>query len=190
MSATPQIPDGVRDALADADLIADRQVVEAAIDRLAVTLRMEFQDTYPVLLCIMTGGLVMTAQLLQRLDFPMQLDYVQVGRYGDAISGGELRWRVEPSLPLAGRTVLVVDDILDHGHTLRAVVDRVVDLGAARVVGVVLVDKQIAEARPIEADHAALAAPDRYLFGCGMDFRGHWRNLPAVYALAEAQGAG
>ena len=125
----------------------------------------------------------MTAKLLERLDFPLQLDYVQVARYGDSTRGGALTWRVEPSLPLGGRTVLVVDDILDQGRTMHEVVGRVRDLGAARVSSVVLVDKRIGAERPIEPDHAALVAPDRYLFGCGMDYCGHWRNLPAVYAL-------
>jgi hypoxanthine phosphoribosyltransferase len=183
VSEPPRVPTEVVQALDEADLIADRDAVEAAVDQVAIRLRVGYQDAYPVLLCIMNGGLVMTAKLLERLDFPLQLDYVQVARYGDATRGGELNWRVEPTLPLVGRTVVIVDDILDRGHTLAEVVRRVRELGASEVVSVVLVDKAVPMARPIEADHAALAAPDRYLFGCGMDYRGHWRNLSAIYAL-------
>ncbi len=170
-------------ALREAEPIADRDTVDAAIDRLAVRLSVEFADAYPVLMCIMNGGLVMTSRLLERFEFALQVDYVQVGRYRDGTSGGRLTWRVEPALPLAGRTVLVVDDIFDQGWTMREVVAKISSLGAARVICVVLVDKQVAHTRPLEVDYAALTAPDRYLFGCGMDYHGHWRNLPAIYAL-------
>ena len=183
MSDQTHVPAEVLQALREADPVADRDTVEAAIDRVAVQLAVEFADAYPVLMCIMNGGLVMTARLLERFDFALQLDYVQVSRYRDGTSGGELTWRVEPALPLAGRTVLVIDDIFDQGWTMRGVVAKISSLGAAQVLSVVLVDKQVAHPRPMEVDYAALTAPDRYLFGCGMDYRGHWRNLPAIYAL-------
>jgi hypoxanthine phosphoribosyltransferase len=137
-------------------------------------------------MCIMNGGLVMTSRLLERFEFALQLDYLQVSRYRDGTRGGTLTWRVEPALPLAGRTVLVVDDIFDQGWTMHEVVAKIYSLGAAEVISVVLVDKQIAQERPLAVDFAALTAPDRYLFGCGMDYRGHWRNLPAIYALPAA----
>jgi hypoxanthine phosphoribosyltransferase len=186
VSDQTRVPVEVVQALREAEPIADRDTVEAAIDRVAVQLAVELADAYPVLMCVMNGGLVMTARLLERFEFALQLDYVQVSRYRDGTSGGELTWRVEPALPLAGRTVLVIDDIFDQGWTMRGVVAKVSSLGAAQVLSVVLVDKQVAHTRPMEVDYAALTAPDRYLFGCGMDYHGHWRNLPAIYALPES----
>jgi hypoxanthine phosphoribosyltransferase len=181
-----RVPPEVLQALRDAQPIADRDTVEAAIDRLAVQLSVQFADAYPVLMCIMNGGLVMTSRLLERFEFALQLDYLQVSRYRDGTRGGTLTWRVEPALPLAGRTVLLVDDIFDQGWTMHEVMAKVSALGAAEVISVVLVDKQVAQERPRTVDFAALTAPDRYLFGCGMDYRGHWRNLPAIYALPAA----
>jgi hypoxanthine phosphoribosyltransferase len=181
-----RVPAEVLQALRDAQPIADRDTVEAAIDRVAVQLSVQLADAYPVLMCVMNGGLVMTSRLLERFEFALQLDYLQVSRYRDGTRGGTLTWRVEPELPLAGRTVLVVDDIFDQGWTMHEVVAKVSSLGAAEVISVVLVDKQIAQERPLAVDFAALTAPDRYLFGCGMDYRGHWRNLPAIYALPAA----
>jgi hypoxanthine phosphoribosyltransferase len=186
MKDQTRVPAEVLQALRDAQPIADRDTVEAAIDRVAVQLSVQLADAYPVLMCVMNGGLVMTSRLLERFEFALQLDYLQVSRYRDGTRGGTLTWRVEPALPLAGRTVLVVDDIFDQGWTMHEVVAKVSSLGAAEVISVVLVDKQIAQERPLAVDFAALTAPDRYLFGCGMDYRGHWRNLPAIYALPAA----
>ena len=186
MTEQASVPAEVLQALREAEPIADRDTVAAAIDRLAVQLSVELADAYPVLMCIMTGGLVMTAQLLERFEFALQLDYLQVSRYRDGTRGGDLTWRVQPMLPLAGRTVLVVDDIFDQGWTMHEVVAKVSSMGAARVLSVVLVDKQVGHDRPMEVDYAALTAPDRYLFGCGMDYRGHWRNLRAIYAVPAA----
>ena len=186
MTDQTRVPAEVLQALRDAQPIADRDTVEAAIDRVAVQLSVQLADAYPVLMCVMNGGLVMTSRLLERFEFALQLDYLQVSRYRDGTRGGNLTWRVEPALPLAGRTVLVVDDIFDQGWTMHEVVAKVSSLGAAEVISVVLVDKQIAQERPLAVDFAALTAPDRYLFGCGMDYHGHWRNLPAIYALPAA----
>ena len=186
MKDQTRVPAEALQALRDAQPIADRDTVEAAIDRVAVQLSVQLADAYPVVMCIMNGGLVMTSRLLERFEFALQLDYLQVSRYRDGTRGGTLTWRVEPALPLAGRTVLVVDDIFDQGWTMHEVVAKVSSLGAAEVISVVLVDKQVAQERPLAVDFAALTAPDRYLFGCGMDYRGHWRNLPDIYALPAA----
>jgi hypoxanthine phosphoribosyltransferase len=104
---------------------------------------------------------------------------------GQAKSGGELSWRVEPSIELSGRTVLVVDDILDEGLTLAAIRDRLLHGGAAACYTAVVADKLIGRKKPIQADFVALTVPDRFLFGYGMDVRGAWRNLPAIYAMRE-----
>jgi hypoxanthine phosphoribosyltransferase len=79
--------------------------------------------------------------------------------------------------------VLLLDDILDAGVTLAAVRDACLALGAAQVKVAVLTEKDLGQAKPIEADYVGLVVPDRYVFGCGMDVYGWWRNLPAIYAL-------
>jgi hypoxanthine phosphoribosyltransferase len=79
--------------------------------------------------------------------------------------------------------VLVVDDILDGGETLRAVRDRLLELGAREVFNAVLVEKQLGREKPIRADFVGLRIPDRFVFGCGMDAKGFWRNLPEIRAM-------
>jgi len=165
------------------ELLVPEEEVRAAIDRLSVRLSLRLHSANPLVLTVMTGGLPLAGALLLRLAFPLEVGYVHVGRYRDALRGGDLVWRAEPGYELAGRSVLFVDDVLDEGKTLAALVGWAREQGAAEVLSTVLVDKRVDGARPVAADFIALTCPDRYLFGCGMDFRGYWRNLPAIYAL-------
>lgn len=181
-------------ALADAECLVQGAAVEAAIARLAQRLTADCAGQHPLLLCVVKGGIVFCGKLLTQLPFPLELDYVHATRYGDATRGGEkIDWKALPSTPLAGRHVLLVDDILDVGATLLAIEAHCLSAGAASVRSVVLVEKQHArKARAgLRADYAALAVPDRYVFGYGMDLHGHWRNAPGIYALRGdgAEGA-
>ena len=133
----------------------------------------------------MGGAVVFTGQLLPLLEFPLDFDYVHVSRYGNNQEGGQLRWTVEPRENVAGRVVLVVDDILDEGETMAAVRQRVLDLGAAGFYCAVFADKLIGKDKPIRPDFVGLEVPDRFIFGFGMDIHGAWRNLPAIYAIKE-----
>lgn len=171
--------------LARADLIHPAAAVAAAISRVAGEISRCLRDKRPLLLCVMKGGVPFAGQLLTRLDFPLDFDYVDVGRYGQATAGGVLTWRVEPSLPITGRTLLMVDDILDEGVTLATIRERLLQSGAGEVLTAVLADKLHGRAKPLRADFVALTVPDRFVFGYGMDARGAWRNLPAIYALRE-----
>ena len=176
-----------RQALANADCVADAAQVSAALDAMAQAITRQLADADPLALVVMNGGLFVARQLLPRLAFPLETGYLHVTRYGDALTGGGLEWRVPPPAA-AGRTVLVIDDILDEGHTLEAIRRRLVESGARQVFTAVLVDKQhCRKARPgLRANFTGLELPDRFLFGCGMDIKGYWRNLPAIHALREA----
>lgn len=167
------------------EVVVSADDVAAAIDRLSVRLSLRYANANPVLLVVMHGGLPFAGALLERCDFPLQVAYVHVSRFRDSTRGGELIWHARPEGSLAGRTVLVVDDVLDDGDTLAALLRWCRSEGAAEAAAVVLVDKERDVQRPASADFAALTCPDRYLFGFGMDYRGYWRNLPAIYALPE-----
>lgn len=169
--------------LTNAELIHSAEQVTAAIKAMAVEITAAVGDKYPLVLCVMGGGVVFTGQLLPQLLFPLELDYVHASRYHKQTSGRELAWKVLPDERVRARTVLVLDDILDEGHTLAAVKQKCLELGAEQVVVAVLVDKTLNKAKPIDADYVGLSVPDRYVFGCGMDVYGWWRNLPAIYAL-------
>lgn len=184
MSAVQSVPDDIRRTRSEADCLYTGEEVAAAVDRMAVTIAARLRDENPLLLVTMTGGLVPAAMLLARLDFPLQVDYIHLTRYGTATSGGQIEWRRRPSASVAGRTVLLVDDLLDHGLTLAAAVDALRAEGAREVLTAVLVVKRI-DARPGLAgvDFHALETPDRYLFGAGMDYKTYWRNCAGIYAV-------
>ena len=169
---------------ANARCLATMAEVEAGVDRMASAITEKLSSTNPLLLGVMTGGLVPLAMLLQRLDFPLQVDYTQLTRYGLRTTGGELRWLKRPPESVRNRTVLVVDDLLDHGITLMAVCDECRRLGAAAVLTAVLVTKNVPQRAGLAAtDFSALTVPDLYLFGCGMDYKSYLRNAPGVYAV-------
>lgn len=166
------------------DLVCGEREVQGAIARLAEQIDARLRDAYPLVLVAMGGAVVFAGQLLPRLRFPLDLDYVHATRYGSATQGGGLTWRVSPPEARA-RTVLLLDDILDHGQTLRAIRDELLAQGAAQVLSAVLVEKILAAPKPIAADFVGLRIPDRFVFGCGMDAKGFWRNLPEIRAMRE-----
>ena len=175
-----------RRALAESDCLATPEQVDAALERMATAITSELAGQNPLLYCVMNGGLTIAGRLLPRLNFPLELAYLHVTRYGHAMQGDlRLDWRVPPSQDPRGRTVLVIDDILDEGYTLQAICQYLADHGATRVLSAVLVHKDHPrKARPgMRADFTGLDIADRFLFGCGMDFKGYWRNAPGIHAL-------
>lgn len=169
--------------LASAELIHSAETVAAAVRRVAGEITEKLAGTDPLLLCVMSGGVPFAGHLMTQLQFPLEFDYLHVTRYGQKTEGGELSWRALPATPVAGRTVLVLDDILDEGTTLAAIVARLQAMGAQACYTAVATEKLNGKKKPIRADFVALTVPDRFVFGFGMDVSGHFRNLPAIYAM-------
>jgi len=176
-------PGEARAFLENSDLISSADEVQAAIHRVAGEINGRLCDAYPLVLVVMAGAVVFAGQLLPLLQIPLDLDYVHASRYGNATTGGALQWRVAPPAGVQGRAVLVLDDILDGGTTLFAIRNRLLEQGATRVFSAVLVEKMLARSKPIAADFVGLTIPDRFVFGCGMDAKGYWRNLPEIRAV-------
>jgi hypoxanthine phosphoribosyltransferase len=171
--------------LADAELVCSAEKSALTIRRMAAEITARLATRNPLVLLVMNGALMFAGDLLRQLAFPLEVDYLQVSRYRDATRGGELNWLVEPRGAVAGRAVLVLDDILDEGVTLAAIRERLLAQGAAEVLLAVFADKALDREKPVHADFVGIVVPNRYVFGYGMDIRGAWRHLPAVYALKE-----
>ncbi|MDJ0862882.1 MAG: hypoxanthine-guanine phosphoribosyltransferase [Gammaproteobacteria bacterium] len=177
-------PADIQQVREEADLLHDEQTVEAALDRMAAAITGELADQNPLLLAVLVGGIVPAGKLVTRLEFPLQLDYVHATRYRGDVRGRSLHWLARPAQPLEKRAVLVVDDILDEGVTLAAILEHCRASGARSVYSAVLVDKAIG-VRPglQQADFRGLRVENRYVFGYGMDYRGYLRNAPGIYAV-------
>jgi hypoxanthine phosphoribosyltransferase len=171
--------------LNSADEVCSAQTVAEAVRGMAQAITRRLEQSNPLILSVMGGAVVFTGQLLPLLRFPLDFDTIAVSRYRERTQGGDIEWRTTPKEDLKGRVVLVLDDILDEGRTLASVRDKVLALGAAQFFAAVLVEKEIGRDKPIRADFVGLTAPNRYVFGYGMDVYGAWRNLPAIYALQD-----
>ena len=173
--------------LAESDLLISENDVIGAIVRLADEMTADLKDADPVMICCMNGGLIFAGQLLTKLNFPLQIDYVHATRYGQNIEGDALDWRVRPLIDLHGRTVVLLDDILDEGVTLAAIAEYCCHQGAERVIMAVLVEKlHLRKVVPgMRADYTGIEVGDRFLIGYGLDYKGYWRNASSIFALKD-----
>lgn len=170
---------------ATADLLYSEQEVETAIDKMAEAINIVLADCNPLLLCVLNGGIPTFGKLLTRLTIPLTVDSIKISRYQNQTSGGGIQWQSKPETPLKDRTVLIIDDILDEGITLKTIYDYCKEQGATAVYSAVLVDKNIGHLKPLAAHFIGLTVGNRYVFGYGMDYKGYLRNAPGIYACKD-----
>jgi len=167
-------------------VLATREDVRAAVDRMAAEINAWYGQTPIVMLIVMTGAVMPAAWLASRLKMPMMMDFVHATRYAGSTEGGEIEFRVPPRINLQGRDVLIVDDIYDIGLTLEMIEDYCHARHARSVNSAVLVrklhDRPTTEKPP---RFIGMDIEDRYIFGCGMDAYEHWRHLHEIRALEE-----
>ncbi len=174
------------EALKDAELLHDRAKLESSIARMGSAIDAALAGEVPLYLSVMHGGLIFSGALALAVTTDLEFDYVHATRYRGETQGGELHWLRKPAAVVTGRTVLLADDILDEGYTLRAIRDWCLAQGARRVLIAVMCEKRHGRTAPgIRADFCGVEVPDRYVFGFGMDYHEQGRNLPGIYALKE-----
>lgn len=176
-------PEVAWNILHSAEPVVSADRIDHAIVEVAASITERYADRFPVVLAVMNGAIFFAGKLLPLLRFPLTVDYVHASRYGDATSGGAVNWRMLPQPLVRDRDVLVVDDILDAGETLAAIRAKILEAGARSCEIAVLADKRIGRTKPIEPAFVGVGIPDRFVFGCGLDVSGYWRNLPAIYAV-------
>ena len=172
-------------ALKQADCLYTNEQVQSAIERVASEITQKLEKRNPLVLCVMTGGLIPAGHILTGLNFPLQLDYIHATRYQGDIRGGVLSWLVKPTFSLYGRDILIIDDIFDEGITLSEIVEFCSAEGANDIFTAVLVNKIHDRKTSLQVDFVGLETEDKYLFGYGMDYHDYLRNAPGIYAVKD-----
>jgi hypoxanthine phosphoribosyltransferase len=177
----------VKDIMAKAECLHDMTAINQALDKMGDEITEALGKTNPIVICVMTGAVVAFGHLLTRLHFPLQVDYIHATRYRGSTRGGDLHWLVEPRLDLNGRNVLIIDDIMDGGLTLSAIMDYCKQAGAEQITCGVMVNKIREREAGIdfEPDFIGVSTENRFLIGFGLDYDEYFRNLPGIYAVAE-----
>lgn len=178
------------EALSRSDVVFDAASIAEAVKEMAVEIAEEYRDDpfAPLFITLMHGGMPFAAELAMALGdeaLDVEFEYLHATRYrGETSGGSRLAWLHRPQTSLRDRRVLLVDDILDEGHTLLAVKHWCEDQGAADVkVAVATAKVHDRRVEGIEADFVGLEVPDAYVFGYGMDYHEQGRNLRAIFAL-------
>ena len=169
-----------------ADLLFDPAAVEQGIADLAVKVAKDCEKDFPLVLCVMNGGLYLTGQLMRHWNFPMTIDYVHATRYRLATLGKDVLWKAYPQNEIKDRHVIIIDDIFDQGYTLEEVKSYCLKHGARKCTSVFLIRKSHERKRAdIQPDYVGLECGDCYVYGAGMDLNGHFRNLSSIHFVAS-----
>lgn len=184
-TSTRLTPADLKRVLERADCLHDPAAVQEAVSRMAVEINRDFSDRIPLVLVVMNGGLIPAGWLLPKFEFLFELDYLHATRYRGNILGKDLQWRATPHADMQDRPVLLIDDILDEGITLQMIIDECRSRGASAVRTAVLTRKLHDRNNDVTPDYVGLEVEDRYVFGCGMDYKDYFRNLTAIYAVSE-----
>ena len=166
-----------------AELLYSESSIERTLDRLALQIDLDLAGSDVVCVCVLRGGVAFTWDIIRRLKLSVSLEFVQVQRYRGTV-GHKPQIISSFSDNLTGRTVLLMDDILDYGNTLELLKNKL-SASAREVRIAVLVQKKVSSSPKVSADYVGLLAPDKFLIGRGMDLDGKFRDLPAIYAIAE-----
>lgn len=159
--------------------------VAAAVDRLARELRVKYAGGRPLFIGVLNGAFFFAAELVKRLDIECEVTFVKVASYHGTTSTGRITDLIGLNEPVKGRHVVVLEDIVDTGSTIRHIVDALHDQHPASISIATLLFKPGAYKQPIPIDHVALEVPNDFVVGSGLDHDGLGRNLPGIYRLIQ-----
>lgn len=166
-------------------LLYDKNQIEAAINTVATKMNEHFTHEHPLLLCVMNGAVIFMGQLITKLTFPLQIDYIHATRYHGTTQGQDLRWLAKPAESLRDRVVILIEDILDSGLTLASIVDYCKKEGAKKIYIAVMVEKDCPRhPKGVQkADFTGMHVINKYVTGYGFDYGGYFRNLDGIYSI-------
>ena len=161
-----------------------QEQVAGRIREMAQEITRDYAGKAPLVVGILRGSFIFMADLVRQLELPLSLDFMSASSYGTrTVSSGKVNIRLDLQEDIAGRDVLLVEDILDTGNTLSKLVAELQGRGPASLKLCVLLDKPDRRTKPIQADYVGFTIPDAFVVGCGLDYDQRYRNLPYIGIL-------
>jgi hypoxanthine phosphoribosyltransferase len=178
-----QTPQGTAVAI---DVLISADQIQQRVDELAGQIVRDYGHQPITIVGVLTGSIMFLADLMRRLDLPLRIALIQASSYrGANTRPGELHVQADLLPDLRGRHILIVDDILDTGHTLAHLVRHMRTLSPASLKVAVLLRKKGRQEEPLEPDYCGFEIPDEFVIGYGLDYNDEHRNLPFIGVLRE-----
>ncbi len=159
--------------------------IQRAIWRIADRINNDLRDKNPLMVCILNGSFMFSADLLKLIDFPCQISFVKFASYEGVSTTGSVKQLIGFNEDLKDRTVVILEDIVDTGITIENSVAQLQVLGAKEVIIATLLFKAEAYTKDIKIDYIGLSIPNEFIVGYGLDYNGYGRNLPDIYKVIE-----
>lgn len=169
--------------------LLDAVKIQRRVAELATEIREAYPDGLPLCLCVLKGSVFFAADLLRHLDDGAEVDFIRAQSYAGTSSTGQVTLSHLPGMQLAGRAVLILEDIVDTGRSAAAILEWAWAQEPASVQVCTLLDKPSRRAVELRADFAGFVIPDHFVVGYGMDYDERYRNLPAIYVLESGEGS-
>ncbi len=167
-------------------VLFDEPAIHRRLDEIAAQISNDYRERELTVIAVLHGSLMFVADLLRRIPLPLKLDCLSVASYhGKAQSNGDVVFRQITVPDVAGRDVLILDDILDSGHTLAAIRETLKTAKPHSIRVCVLLSKKKQRAREVDTDYVGFEIEDEFVVGYGLDFREHYRNLPYIGVLRK-----
>ena len=163
-----------------------REQIDARVAEMGREISAEFAGTELIALCVLKGAVFFLADLVRNMEMDVALDFIQISSYGNQkYSSGVVTILKEPQLDMRGKSVLIVEDIIDSGLSMREVFNYIESRGAAKVKTATFLDKPKARKVPFNADFIGFSIDPQFVVGYGLDFAEKYRNVPEVQVLSD-----
>ena len=169
-----------------ASVLFGREDIRRRVQELGRTISGDYEGREPVLITVLKGGAVFLADLMREIELRVEPHFMAISRYGDAEESlGRVQILLDVDVDLAGRDVVLVEDIVDTGLTLRYLLSTLLARGPASLEVCTLLDKSVRRIVPVDVRYAGFDCPDRFVVGYGLDFRERYRNLPDILQVDD-----
>lgn len=165
------------------EILLDRETIAKKVTELGRTIARDYAHTRPLMVCVLKGSVVFYADLIRAIDTPLDLDFIAVSSYGRGTTSGEVRMIKDLDVSIEERDVLIVEDILDTGLTLKYLTEMLRARGPASLKLCTLLDKPERRRAKVEADYRGFTIPNEFVVGYGLDYAEQYRNLPDIGIL-------